>query len=61
MGPPLFNKLFPEDGPSFTIEGIFVTPEALKKYQYVPSIASYQFLEGLSKLAQKNIHIYVPE
>jgi len=60
MGPPLFNKLFPNFGPSFTVTGIFVTPEALTHYKQVPSIESYKFLTYLSELTEKNIPIYVP-
>lgn len=61
IGPPLFNKLFPNDGPSFTVKGIFVTPEALRQYRCVPSEESHKFLEYLSELAtQKDIPIYLP-
>lgn len=61
IGPPLFNKLFPDDGPSFTVKGIFVTPEALRQYRHVPPEESLQLLKYLSELAtQKNIPIYLP-
>lgn len=59
IGPPLFNKLFPNYGPSFTVKGIFVRPQALRQYQRIPSIESHEFLKYLSELTQKNIPIYL--
>jgi hypothetical protein len=61
MGPLMFKKLFPNDGPSFTVKGIFLTPIALKRYQQLPyPTESQNLLKCLSELEQRNIPIYVP-